>query len=40
VAMAAGATGELVARIADQMVREGKVRSDRAEELLREMRGV
>lgn len=39
VAMAAGATGELVARIAEQMVREGKVRSDRAEELLREMRG-
>ncbi len=36
VALAAGATGDLVARIATQMVREGAVRPDRAEQLLRE----
>jgi len=35
VAMAAGATGEQVARIAEQMVREGVVRVDRAREILR-----
>jgi hydroxymethylglutaryl-CoA reductase len=34
VAMAAGATGEDVARIAGQMIREGVVRIDRAQELL------
>ncbi len=38
VAMAAGATGAMVAAIAARMVREGTVRSDRAEALLREMR--
>jgi hydroxymethylglutaryl-CoA reductase len=36
VATAAGATGELAARLADQMVREKNVRIDRAEEILRE----
>ena len=36
VAMAAGATGSLVARVAAGMVREGTVRIDRAEALLRE----
>ncbi|MBM4249760.1 MAG: hydroxymethylglutaryl-CoA reductase, degradative [Euryarchaeota archaeon] len=36
VAASAGATGELVDRIADQMVKEKKVRADRAKELLGE----
>ena len=36
VAMATGATGELVERIADQMVKENVIRADRAETLLRE----
>ncbi|MEM2869533.1 MAG: hydroxymethylglutaryl-CoA reductase, degradative [Thermoplasmata archaeon] len=36
VAIAAGASGELVDRIAEQMVRERKVRADRARELLEE----
>ncbi len=39
VAMAAGATGSLVARVAEQMAREGTVRPDRAETILRELRG-
>jgi hydroxymethylglutaryl-CoA reductase len=34
VAMAAGATGEAVSRVAEQMVREGIVRTDRAQEIL------
>ncbi len=34
VAMAAGATGDDVARIAELMVREGVIRTDRAQELL------
>ncbi|HOR00683.1 MAG TPA: hydroxymethylglutaryl-CoA reductase, degradative [Anaerolineae bacterium] len=38
VAMAAGATGALVARVAEQMVREGTVRLDRAEAILGVMR--
>ena len=38
VALAAGATGELVARVAEQMVQEGTVRLDRAEALLKEYR--
>jgi len=37
VAAGAGATGELVDRIADQMVKEKKVRADRAKELLEEL---
>jgi len=36
VAIAAGATGELVERLADQLVREQAVRIDRAEEILKE----
>ena len=36
VAVSAGATGELVDRIAEQMVKEKKVRADRAKELLEE----
>ncbi|MEM4730012.1 MAG: hydroxymethylglutaryl-CoA reductase, degradative [Thermoplasmata archaeon] len=36
VAIAAGASGELVDRIAEQMVRERRVRADRARELLEE----
>jgi hydroxymethylglutaryl-CoA reductase len=36
VATAAGATGEMAARLADQLVREKNVRIDRAEEILRE----
>ena len=39
VAMAAGATGSLVARVAEQMVREAAVRIDRAEAILREQQG-
>ncbi len=38
VAVAAGATGSLVDRVAEQMVRERTVRIDRAEALVREMR--
>jgi hydroxymethylglutaryl-CoA reductase len=34
VAMAAGAEGEAIGTIAEQMVREGSVRIDRAQELL------
>jgi len=34
VALAAGATGENVTRVAEQMVREGVVRVDRAREIL------
>ena len=37
VAQAAGATGELIEKVAQQMVKEGKVRQDRAEEILREL---
>ena len=36
VAMAAGATGPLVAQVAERLVQEGTVRLDRAEALLRE----
>jgi hydroxymethylglutaryl-CoA reductase len=39
VAMAAGATGGLVARVAERLVQEGTVRLDRAEVLVREMQG-
>lgn len=39
VAIAAGATGELVNRVAEQMVREKVVRIDRAEQILKEIRG-
>lgn len=39
VAIAAGAAGELVNRVAEQMVREKVVRIDRAEQILMEIRG-
>ncbi|HSB88473.1 MAG TPA: hydroxymethylglutaryl-CoA reductase, degradative [Anaerolineales bacterium] len=39
VAMAAGASGEWIERVARQMMDEGLVRSDRAEQVLRELRG-
>lgn len=39
VAIQAGATGELVDKIAEIMVKEKKVRADRAKELLEEMKG-
>ncbi|MCX9075899.1 MAG: hydroxymethylglutaryl-CoA reductase, degradative [Candidatus Methanoperedens sp.] len=39
VAIQAGAAGDLVDRVAQIMVREGKVRADRAKELLEEMKG-
>lgn len=39
VALQAGATGELVDKIAEIMVKEKKVRADRAKELLEEMKG-
>ena len=38
VAVAAGATGEQVQRIADQLVAEGNVKAARAEELVRRMK--
>jgi len=38
VAIQAGAAGDLVDRVAQIMVREGKVRADRAKELLEEMK--
>ena len=37
VAVAAGAQGEEITRLAERLVREGTVRIDRAEEILREM---
>ncbi len=37
VAMAAGANGEMVDQVAERMVREGVVRSDRAAEILKEL---
>lgn len=36
IAQMAGATGDLIEKVASQMVKEGKVRSDRAEEILKE----
>ncbi len=39
VAMAAGARGELIDMVAEQMVREKKIRIDRAQEILRELQG-
>ncbi|MDD5318040.1 MAG: hydroxymethylglutaryl-CoA reductase, degradative [Candidatus ainarchaeum sp.] len=39
VAVAAGATGELVDRVAAKMVEEKRVRADRAKELVEEMKG-
>ncbi len=39
VAIAAGASGELVNRVAEQMVREKVVRIDRAQQILKEIQG-
>ncbi|MBU7016115.1 MAG: hydroxymethylglutaryl-CoA reductase, degradative [Theionarchaea archaeon] len=39
IAQAAGATGDLIEKVAKQMVIEGKVRQDRAEEILKELKG-
>ena len=39
VAMAAGASGDLVGQVAERLVGEGKVRLDRAEAILAELRG-
>jgi len=38
VAMAAGATGDLIARLAERLVAEGTIRIDRAEAILQELR--
>jgi len=38
IAQAAGATGDLIEKVAQQMVKEGKVRQDRAEEILKELK--
>jgi len=38
-ALAAGATGELVGRVVEAMVAEGAIRLDRAQELVRELKG-
>jgi hydroxymethylglutaryl-CoA reductase len=37
IAQMAGATGDLIEKVASQMVKEGVVRADRAEEILREL---
>ena len=37
IAVAAGATGELVNRVAERMVKERKIRTDRAKELIKEL---
>ena len=39
IAQAAGATGDLIEKVANQMVKEGKVRQDRAEEIIKELKG-
>ena len=39
IAQMAGASGDLIEKVAQQMVKEGKVRQDRAEEILRELKG-
>jgi hydroxymethylglutaryl-CoA reductase len=39
IAQMAGATGELIEKVAQQMVKEGVIRQDRAEEILKEMGG-
>jgi hydroxymethylglutaryl-CoA reductase len=38
IAQMAGATGDLIEKVAQQMVKEGKVRQDRAEEILKELK--
>jgi hydroxymethylglutaryl-CoA reductase len=39
IAQAAGAAGDLIEKVAKQMVKEGKVRQDRAEEIVKELKG-
>lgn len=39
IAQAAGAAGDLIEKVAKQMVKEGKVRQDRAEEIIKELKG-
>jgi len=39
IAQMAGATGDLIEKVAQQMVKEGKIRQDRAEEILKELKG-
>jgi hydroxymethylglutaryl-CoA reductase len=39
IAQMAGASGDLIEKVAQQMVKEGKVRQDRAEEILKELKG-
>jgi hydroxymethylglutaryl-CoA reductase len=39
IAQMAGASGDFIEKVAQQMVKEGKVRQDRAEEILRELKG-
>ncbi|MBU7009131.1 MAG: 3-hydroxy-3-methylglutaryl-CoA reductase, partial [Theionarchaea archaeon] len=38
IAQMAGATGDLIKKVANQMVKEGKIRQDRAEEILKELK--
>lgn len=38
IAQMAGATGDLIEKVANQMVKEGKIRQDRAEEILKELK--
>ncbi len=38
IAVAAGATGDLIDRVAKRMIEEGKIRMDRAAELLKEFK--
>ena len=38
IAVMAGATGEEIDKVADKMVKEGKIKLDRAEEILKEIR--
>jgi hydroxymethylglutaryl-CoA reductase len=40
IAVAAGATGELIDLVSEEMIREGKIRADRAKELVKKARGL
>ncbi|MGQ9478704.1 MAG: hydroxymethylglutaryl-CoA reductase, degradative [Thermoproteota archaeon] len=37
IAIAAGATGDLIDRVAEQMIKEGRIRFDRAQEIIKEL---
>jgi hydroxymethylglutaryl-CoA reductase len=39
IAQMAGAAGDMIEKVAQQMVKEGKIRQDRAEEILKELKG-